>query len=79
MNLSKNVPQRVVSLEKEWEFVHFVSHTLMSEKKIFDERREKNCNIMFLAKHRGEREETRLMCLRSDPWTISETDDGQQD
>ena len=47
IHLAKDVPQKVVNLG-EWEFVNFVSHTQMAEKKIFKQNHEGYCNIMFL-------------------------------
>jgi len=54
----------VINLGK-WEFVHFVNHTQMAEKKLFGAEHETNCNITFLAEHDNK---IRLMSFRSDPW-----------
>lgn len=64
-NLSQDVPQKVINLG-EWHFLHFVKHTQMAEKKIFNGDSETNSNIMFLAEYN---ENIRLMCFKSDPWT----------
>lgn len=44
-----DVPQKVINLGDDWEFLHFVNHTAMVETKLFDEENEINCDIMFIA------------------------------
>ena len=66
-----SMPQRVINLG-DWEFVCFVNHTLMCEKKVFQEENETNSDIMFLAERNGK---MRLMSFKSNPWLNSEDED----
>ena len=49
----------------EWEFVAFVSHTQMAERKLFDKDKETNCDIMLLVEREGK---IRLMSYKNNPW-----------
>ena len=52
------------------EFVSFVTHTQMADKKLFNEDSCQYSNITFLARHHGK---IRLLCYRCDP-CLSEND-----
>lgn len=45
--MAMNIPQKVIDLG-EWEFVAFVNHTQMVERKVFEFEKESNSDIMFL-------------------------------
>ena len=45
--MAMDIPQKVIDLG-EWEFVSFVNHTQMVEKKVFGFEHESNCDVMFL-------------------------------
>jgi hypothetical protein len=62
--MAQDTPQRIIHLD-EWEFVSFVNHTAMVEKRVFKQEKETNCDIMFLASRNGK---TRLMSFKSNPW-----------
>ena len=64
VHMAQNMPQRIIHLGQ-WEFVCFVNHTQMVEQKLFDKRKETNCDIMFLVRMR---EKYRLMSYKSNPW-----------
>ena len=46
-HMAMNIPQKVIDLG-EWEFVAFVNHTQMVERKVFEFEKESNSDIMFL-------------------------------
>ena len=58
------MPQSIINLG-EWEFVCFVNHTQMCEKKLFNSEKETNTDIMFLAERDGK---LRLMSFKHNPW-----------
>lgn len=64
IHMALNIPQRIIHLG-EWEFVCFVSHTQMVEQKLFEKKKETNCDIMFLVRHKGK---IRLMSFKCNPW-----------
>ena len=64
MNVATNDPQRIIHLG-EWEFVSFVNHTQMVEQKLFNKRKETNCDIFFLVR---KDDEIRLMSYKTNPW-----------
>ena len=49
VNLAQNTPQKVINLG-EWEFVSFVTHTHMVNRKLFRKNMETSTNIMLLVK-----------------------------
>ncbi len=63
--MAMDVPQKVVNLG-DWEFLHFVNHTAMIEKKLFDQDHEINCDIMFIAQNKEGKK--RLMSFKQNPW-----------
>ena len=63
-HMAMDIPQKVIDLG-EWEFICFVNHTQMVERKVFEFERESNCDIMFLAEREGK---IRLMSFKSNPW-----------
>ena len=74
INTAQNVPQKVIDLG-EWEFVHFVNHTQMTEKRLYGSDVEQNCNITFIAERDNQ---LRLMSYRTDPW-MSEDEINEDD
>jgi len=64
MNVAANDTQRIIHLG-EWEFVSFVNHTQMVEQKLFNKRKETNCDIFFLVR---KNDEIRLMSYKTNPW-----------
>ena len=64
VHMALNMPQRIIHLG-EWEFVCFVNHTQMVEKRLFNKLKETNCDIMFLVRRK---DKIRLMSFKSNPW-----------
>ena len=66
INMTQDVPQKVIHL-REWEFVAFVNHTQMAEKKLYGDKfnDEINCDIMFLVERL---DKIRLMSYKCNPW-----------
>ena len=61
----------------QWEFISFVTHTNLVNKKLFDERMETGTHIMLLVKRENA---IRLISIRYDPWAVGlpeEEDRGQ--
>ena len=69
VNLAQDTPQKVINLDQ-WEFISFVTHTNLVNKKLFDERMETGTHIMVLVKRENA---IRLISFRYDPWAA----DGQ--
>ena len=67
VHMAMDIPQKVIDLG-EWEFVAFVNHTQMVERKVFEFERELNADVMFLVERLGK---IRLMSYKSNPWLRS--------
>ena len=68
VHLAKSSVQKVINLG-EWEFVNFVNHTQMAERRIYKENYEAYCNIMFMVRRK---DKLRLMCYRTNPWVLDD-------
>ena len=73
------MPQKLIDLGSEWEFVCFVNHTQMAEQKLFAEDKETNCHIMFIARHYHYNGTLKLMSFKCNPWLNMDHSESEHD